>query len=57
MSHEQHQASQTPEQLDILPDDPSSEEEQDPTISLTEEEQRGTIPGSTIATAMALAGQ
>ena len=57
MSHEQCQLSHIPEQSDTLPNDPSSEEEQDPTISTMEEEQRGTIPGSTIATAMALAGQ
>ena len=33
------------------------EEEPDPTLTTTEEEHRGTIPGSNEATAMALAGQ
>ena len=40
-----------------LPDDSTSEEEPDPTLTITEEEHRGTIPGSNEATAMALAGQ
>ena len=40
-----------------LPDDSTSEEEPDPTYTITEEEHRGTIPGSNKATAMALAGQ
>ena len=57
MSHEQRQPSKTSEQSDTLPDNPSSDEEHDPTILTTEEEQKGTIPGSTIATAMALDGQ
>ena len=35
----------------------TSEEEPDPTLTTTEEEHRGTIPGSNEATAMALAGQ
>ena len=41
---------------DTMSDDPSSsEEEQRPTsLQVTEEERRGTIPGSTQATAMAL---
>ena len=41
----------------ILSDDLTSEEEPDPTLTITEEECRGTIPGSNEATAMALAGQ
>ena len=41
----------------ILSDDSTSEEEPDPNLALTEEECRGTIPGSNEATAMALAGQ
>ena len=40
-----------------LSDDLTSEEEPDPTLTTTEEECRGTIPGSNAATAMALAGQ
>ena len=40
-----------------LADDSTSEEEPDPTLITTEEECRGTIPGSNEATAMALAGQ
>ena len=40
-----------------LPDDSTSEEEPDPTYAITEEERRGTIPGSNEATVMALAGQ
>ena len=41
-----------------LPDDSSSEEDLErQTLRLTEEEKRGTIPGSTEATAMALALQ
>ena len=35
----------------------TSDEEPDPTLATTEEECRGTIPGSNEATAMALAGQ
>ena len=40
-----------------LSDDPTSEEEPDPTLTTTDKECRGTIPGSNEATAMALAGQ
>ena len=40
-----------------LMDDSSSEEEPDPTLTTTEKEHRGTIPGSNEATSMALAGQ
>ena len=40
-----------------LSDDSTSEEELELTYALTEEERRGTIPGSNEATAMALAGQ
>ena len=38
-----------------LSDDSTSEEEPDPTLTITEEEHRGTIPESNQATAMALA--
>ena len=41
---------------DRLLDDSSDEEPIDPTLKTTEEEHRGTIPGSTTATALALAG-
>ena len=41
---------------DRLLDDSSDEEPIDPTLKTTEEECRGTIPGSTSATASALAG-
>ena len=41
---------------DRLLDDSSDEESIDPTLKMTEEEHRGTIPGSTSATASALAG-
>ena len=40
-----------------LADNSMLEEEPDPTLTTTEEEHRGTIPGSNEATAMALAGQ
>ena len=40
-----------------LSDDSTSEEELDLTYAITEEERRGTIPGSNEATAMALADQ
>ena len=40
----------------LLLDNSSSEESIDNTLNVTEEEKRGTIPGSTVATAMALAG-
>ena len=40
----------------IAQDDSSSEESIDDSLKATEEEKRGTIPGSTVATAMALAG-
>ena len=43
---------------DTLQSNPTfSEEEPDATLVITEEERRGTIPGSNEATAMALAGQ
>ena len=41
---------------DRLLDDSSDEEPIDPTLKMTEEERRGTIPGSISATASALAG-
>ena len=52
-------ASNTPPEnknKDVMSDDPSTseEDERDPALRLTEEEHRGTIPGSTQATAMAL---
>ena len=40
-----------------LADNSMLEEEPDPTLVTTEEEHRGTIPGSNEATAMTLAGQ
>ena len=41
---------------EVLSDDPSTseDEERDSALKLTEEERRGTVPGSTQATAMAL---
>ena len=58
MSQNKNTLSQTPTQtITILPDESSSDEEHDPTLATTEEECRGTIPGSNKATAMALAGQ
>ena len=41
----------------ILSDNSTSEEEPDLTLTITEEEHRGTIPGSNKAAVMALAGQ
>ena len=52
-THSQDALQSTP----TLSDDLTSEEEPDPTLVITEEERRGTIPGSNVATAMALAGQ
>ena len=40
-----------------LSDDSTSEKEPNPILAITEKENRGTIPGSNVATAMALAGQ
>ena len=40
----------------ITSDDSSSDEHTDTSLQVTEEERRGTIPGSTVATAMALVG-
>ena len=58
MLHNRDTNPQTTAQLTpILSDDLTSEDEPDPTLATTEEECRGTIPGSNEATAMALAGQ
>ena len=58
MSHNRNTNFQDTLQLNpTLSDDSTSEEEPDPTLAITEEERRGTIPGSNEATAMALAGQ
>ena len=40
----------------IVQDDSSSEDSIDDSLKVTEEEKQGTVPGSTAATAMALAG-
>ena len=58
MSHNRNTNPQDPLQLNpTLSDNSTSEEEPDPTLAITEEECRGTLPGSNEATAMALAGQ
>ena len=58
MSHNRDTHSQdTLQSNPTLLNDSTSEEEPDPTYAITEEEHRGTIPGSNKATAMALAGQ
>ena len=58
MSHNRDTHSQdTLQSNPTLSDDLTSEEEPDPTLAITEEELRGTIPGSNVATVMALAGQ
>ena len=58
MSYNRDTNSQNTAQLTpTLPDNSTSEEEPDPTLATTEEEHRGSIPGSPEATAMALAGQ
>ena len=58
MSHNRDTHSQDALQSNpTLSDDSTSEEEPDSNLTITEEEHRGTIPGSNVATAMALAGQ
>ena len=58
MSHNSDTHSQDALQSNpTLSDNSTSEEQPDPTLAITEEERRGTIPGSNQATAMALAGQ
>ena len=58
MSHSRDtQLSDQQQSNPTLPDNSTSEKEPDPTYAITEEERRGTIPGSNEATAMALAGQ
>ena len=57
MSHDKQLTLKAPKTPQVIDDDPSSDEEPDPTLFTIEEEHRGTIPGSTTATAMALAGQ
>ena len=57
MSHRQRNNSpNTQAKEPLIVDDLSSEESSDNTLNVTEEEKRGTVPGSTVATAMALAG-
>ena len=57
MSHRQQDSSpNTQVKEPLIADDSSSEESSDNTLNVTEEEKRGTVPGSTVATAMALAG-
>ena len=57
MSQNKNTSPKTPtSSITVLSDDSSSDEESDPTLVATEEECRGTIPGSNEATAMALAG-
>ena len=59
MSDERHPVQQDIRyrQFSMIANDSTSEEECDQTLNTTEEECRGTIPGSAIATVMALAGQ
>ena len=58
MSQNRNTSPQTPTpSLMVLSDDSSPDEESDPTLANTEEECRGTIPGSNEATVMALARQ
>ena len=58
MSHNRDTHSQDALQSNpTLSDDSTSEEEPDLTLAITEEECRGTIPGSNVATAIALEGQ
>ena len=52
MSQNKNASPQTPTST-VLSDDSSSEDESDLTLATTEEEHRGTIPGSNEATAMA----
>ena len=56
MAQNKDPSPQTPT-LTVLSDDSTSEDESDLTLATTEEERRGTIPGSNEATAIALAGQ
>ena len=57
MSHRQQDSGpNTQIKEPLIADDSSSEESSNNTLNVTEEEKRGTVPGSTVATAMALAG-
>ena len=56
MSQNKDASPKTPT-LTVLSDDFSLEDESDLALATTEEEHRGTIPGSDEAAAMALAGQ
>ena len=57
MSNEGNKDDNNSTQADpLLSDDSSSEASIDDSLKVSEEEKRGTIPGSTTATAMALAG-
>ena len=58
MSHNRYTNPQNAAQSNpTLSNDSTSEEEPDLTLTITEEEHRGTIQGSNEATAIALAGQ
>ena len=58
MSHNRNTNPQNVAQSNpTLSNDSTSEEEPDLTLTITEEEHRGTIPGSNETTAMALASQ
>ena len=58
MSHNRNTNPQNVTQSNpTLSNDSTLEEEPDLTLTITEEERRGTIPGSNEAAAMALAGQ
>ena len=56
MSQNQNSKSKTQEDRTLIPEDSASDDSSDNTLNVTEEEKQGTIPGSTVATAMALAG-
>ena len=56
MSQRSDSGDQKDNQQDRLLDDSSSDETIEPALRTTEEEHCGTVPGSTIATATALAG-
>ena len=52
MSHRQQDSSpNTQVKEPLIADDSSSKESGDNTLNVTEEEKRGTVPGSTVATA------
>ena len=57
MSQNQDSKSKTREDKPLISDDSSSDDSINNTLNVTEEEKQGTIPSSTVATAMALAGE